>query len=200
MATGKQDWGYIVAKTGLSYANWIQGRAIQVMASLITNAGEWGMGGYIANGFSDQNWVTTADNVQMANGGAQVYGLGTKVALMDILPDQTTNNTGFRYGEDSEIIKTGYLKEYKGVPLIEMEQALLPNTVNGTPVRVIPSNIIYLLPMGYHKPVKVLIEGNTLTVQKNPYETKDHTYQFIITAHLGVDVVIGTKFGAIILE
>lgn len=200
VATGKQDWGYIVAKTGLSYATYIQARAIKVMASLITNAGDWGMGGYIANGFSDTNWVVTSDNVRMANGGAKVYGLGTKTALMDILPDQTTAITGFRYGEDSDIIKVGHLPLYKDVPLIELEQALLPNTVNGTPVRVVPENIIYLMPLGYYKPIKVVIEGNTLTVSKNPYETKDHTYQYIVTAHLGVDVVVGTKFGAIILD
>ena len=200
VATGKQDWGYIVSKTALSYANWIQTAAIKAMASVITSAGDWGMGGYIANGFSDQNWVITSDNVKMANGGAQVYGFGSKMALMDILPSQTPAANGFRYGENSEIIKTGYLPEYKGVPLVEMDQALMPNTVNGTPVRAVPEKIIYLLPMAFHKPIKVVIEGTTLTVSKNPYESKDHCYSYVVTAHLGVDAVVGTKFGAITLE
>lgn len=59
VATGKQDWGYIVAKTALSFANYIQGKAIKAMASVIATAGDWGMGGYITNGFSDNNWLKT---------------------------------------------------------------------------------------------------------------------------------------------
>lgn len=199
VATGKQDWGYIVAKTALSFANYIQGKAIKAMASVIATAGDWGMGGYITNGFSDNNWLTTIRNVELSNGGAQVYGLGTKIALTDILPAESATS-GFRYGENSAIIKDGFLPAYKGTPLVELDQALLPNTVNTTPQVVVPDNIIYLLPMGMYKPVKVVIEGNTLTVQKNPFETKDHTYQYIVTAHLGVDVVVGTKFGAILLS
>ena len=39
----------------------------------------------------------------------------------------------------------------------------------------------------------------SLTVERNPVETADHTYQLIVNMMIGVDVVVGSKFGAIIL-
>ena len=53
--------------------------------------------------------------------------------------------------------------------------------------------------MGMYKPVKVVFEGNTLTVEKAPQQMADHTYQMSINMFIGVDVVVGSKFGAIIL-
>lgn len=201
VAAGKLDWGKICAKVGLSYANFIQGMVIKSMSSTIAQAGNYGIGGYMANGFSDANWVTVARNVSLANGGAQVYALGTEVALMDVLPAESAIS-GFRYGENSEIVKTGHLPAYKKVPLIVLDQSIVPNTVNGPnpPTTNVSDDIIFMLPMGLNKPVHVVIEGNALTVQKNPYEMKDHSYTFTVTAHLGVGVVIGSKIGAITLR
>lgn len=61
VASNKQDWGYLVSKTGLSFANWVQGAALKAMASVITtDAEKWGIGGYMANGLSDENWLNYA--------------------------------------------------------------------------------------------------------------------------------------------
>lgn len=201
VAAGKMDWGKICANIGLSYANFIQGMVIKSMASTIANAGDYGIAGYMTNGFSDKNWVTTARNISLANGSAQVYALGTEVALMDILPTESATS-GFRYGENSDIVKKGYLPSYKNIPLMVLDQSIVPNTINGptAPVMNVSDDIIYMLPMGFNKPVHVVIEGNTLTVQKNPYEMKDHSYTFSVTAHLGVGVVVGSKIGAITLR
>lgn len=157
-----------------------------------------GISGYIANGFSDQNWLTVARNVQLANGGSDVYALGTKLALGNILPPESATSQ-FRYGEDGAIVKTGYLPSYKGVSMIELGNALVPNTINGVPQTIVSDKIIYMVPMGGYKPVKVVMEGNSLTVERNPVETADHTYQLIVNMMIGVDVVVGSKFGAIIL-
>lgn len=83
--------------------------------------------------------------------------------------------------------------------MIELGQALSPNTINGKIEVVVPDDVIYMIPVGMDKPVHVVIEGNSMSVSKNPFEQKDHCYQFIVTAHLGVDVVVGSKFGAITL-
>lgn len=47
--------------------------------------------------------------------------------------------------------------------------------------------------------IKVVFEGNTLTVEKNPLEMADHTYCMNVNMMVGVDVVVGSKFGAITL-
>ncbi len=170
------------------------------MASVITNntAGENkdGIAGYMANGLTDENWLITARNVKLANGGADVYALGTAIALADVLPKESATS-GFRYGEDSAIIKDGFLPSYKKVPLIELGNALVPNTINGTPEVVLPDDIIYMLPLGMNKPIKVVFEGNTVSVEKDPMFAADHCYGFTVDMRVGMDAVVGSKFGAI---
>ncbi|MDD6401972.1 MAG: hypothetical protein PUG10_10265, partial [Lachnospiraceae bacterium] len=118
---------------------------------------------------------------------------GTKLALAEVLPDSNTL-PNFVYNEDSAIVKTGYLPSYKDVPLLEMGNALVPNTINGTPEVVVPDDIIYMLPMGMYKPIKVVTEGNTVTVSQDPLTASaDHTYNMTVTMHIGVDVVVGKK-------
>ena len=83
--------------------------------------------------------------------------------------------------------------------MIELGNALVPNTINGKPEVIVDDKIIYMIPMGMYKPVKVVFEGNTLTVERNPIQNVDHTYQMIVNLMVGVDVVVGSKFSAIIL-
>lgn len=116
------------------------------MASAITPtvSANQGISGYMAAGFSDQNWLTVARNVQLANGGADVYALGTKIALGNVLPAQGSTSS-FRYGEDGAIVKTGYLPAYKGVPMVELGNALVPNTINGQPQVIVADDVIYMI-------------------------------------------------------
>ena len=195
---GKQDLGRFGVKIGLAYASYIQGKVVKALGSVIADAEKHGIGGYIVNGLTDENWLVTARNVQLANGGAAVYALGTKLALAEVLPDQAAV-PGFQYDENSAIVKTGYLPSYKDVPLLEMGNALVPNTINGTPEVIVPDDIIYMLPMGMYRPIKVVTEGNTVTVNQDPMASADHTYNMTVTMHIGVDVVVGAKFGAITL-
>jgi len=116
------------------------------MESCVTPAmaAKQGISGYIANGFSDANWLATARNVELANGGSAVYALGTKIALQNVLPAASATSA-FRYLEDSAIVKKGFLPAYKEVPMIELGNALVPNTINGVPQTVVSDKIIYMI-------------------------------------------------------
>lgn len=103
-----------------------------------------GISGYIANGMSDANWITTARNVSLANGGSDVYALGTKISLQNVLPNGAVASA-FRYDENSALVKTGYLPSYKEVPMIELGNALVPNTINGVPQTIVSDKIIYMI-------------------------------------------------------
>lgn len=199
VVAGKQDWGQMGAKIGASFTAFIQAKVAKAMASVITNSSNYGISGYIASGMTDENWLTTARNVKLANAGADVYALGTAIALASVLPAESATS-GFRYGEDGAIVKDGFLPSYKKVPLIELGNALVPNTVNGTPEVVLPDDVIYMIPMGMNKPIKVAIEGNTVTVEKDPLYSADHSYGMTVDMRIGVDAVVGSKFGAIDLE
>lgn len=170
------------------------------MASVIANNTDVetnnkdGIAGYIANGLTDENWLKVSRLVRLSNSGADVYALGTSIALTAVLPDSAK---GFRYNENSAIVKNGFLPDYKTVPMIELGNALVPNTINGEPEVVLPDDIIYFLPMGMSKPVKLLFEGNTVSVEKDAQFAADHCYGFTVDMRIGVDAVVGSKFGAI---
>ena len=199
VAAGKQDWGVFGYKVAKSFANYINASAIKAMTSVISDAdkrAEHGIAGYYASGFSDQNWLTIAKNVSLANGGATVYALSTNVGLAKVLPDSTK---GFRFGEDDSIVKNGFLPDYKKVPLLEIDNALYPNTINGTPISMVGDDYIYFIAMDSKKPIHVVFEGNTVTVAPDPHNTADDTFSMTISMRMGVDVVVGSKFGTLFL-
>lgn len=211
VAAGKQDWGYIVSKTAYAYAMYIEGMVATKLAQCIkrndpaTGTNPDGIAGYIATGFNDGNWINISRYVSLANGGAQTYAFGSEIALANVIPDLTgfvkrDPETKFIIDENSSYIKNGYLPSYRKVPMIEMHDALLPNTINGQPKTILPDDIIYMIPAGMYKPVKVVFEGGNVSVTKDPSQMADHTYTFQINMMVGVDVVVGAKFGAINLN
>ena len=84
--------------------------------------------------------------------------------------------------------------------MIELGNALVPNTINGEPEVVLPDDIIYMLPLGMNKPIKVVMEGNTVSVEKAPLFAADHTYGFTVDMRMGMDAIVGSKIGAITLN
>lgn len=193
VASGVQDWGKFGVKIGASFAAAIQALVVNEMTKVITDAADHGIGGYTGNGFSDNNWLTLARNVSLANGGAPVYALGTEIALGKILP--ATTNSQFWYDSDSDIVTKGRLAEYKNVPLIPIGNALKPNTINNTPSAVVGDNFVYMIAMGSYKPCKVVFEGDQIAVQEDPLGTKDHSYNLTVDMRIGVGCVVGSKFG-----
>lgn len=57
VAAGKQDWGRFGVKIGLAYASYIQGKVVKALGSVIADAEKHGIGGYIVNGLTDENWL-----------------------------------------------------------------------------------------------------------------------------------------------
>lgn len=193
VVSGKHDWGKFGQKIGDSFVAYIQALVVKAMTSVVTDAAKLGISGYVANGFDDTNWLTAARNVELANGNAQVYALGTKISLGKILPD----SAAFRFNPSDSIVTTGYLPAYKNVPMVELGNALVPGSINGTPVPVIGDDFIYMIAMGQYKPCKVVIEGQNVTVTQDPTTSTDNTYGMTIDMRIGVDVIVGSKFAVI---
>lgn len=196
VASGVMDWGMFAVKVAKSFENYIMASAVSAMTKAVTNAAALGIGGYVASGFTDDNWVQTAQAVELANGGADVYALGTRIALSKVLP----SDASFRYGPGSDIVTVGYLPSYKDVPLVRLDQALIPNTWNSTPKTLVNDEYIFMIATGSHKPVKIAFEGNNVVVAQDPMTSKDLTYGLTISMYMGVDTVVGSKFGVIELD
>ena len=48
--------------------------------------------------------------------------------------------------------------------------------------------------------IKVVFEGNTVSVEKDPQFAADHTYGFTVDMRMGMDAIVGSKIGAITLN
>ena len=66
--------------------------------------------------------------------------LGTKIGLSTVMPQSSTVFSGFVYGERDKILTEGVLDRYKGVPLMVIDQALNPYTLNTTPTPIVNDN------------------------------------------------------------
>lgn len=86
---------------------------------------------------------------------------------------------------------------YKEVPLVEVDNALNPRTINGTPSAIVNDNYIYFIAVGSDKPVKVVFEGDQVVVHTDPLTTNDRTYGLTVEMRIGTDVIVGNKFGVL---
>lgn len=48
--------------------------------------------------------------------------------------------------------------------------------------------------------IKVVFEGNTVSVEKDPLFAADHTYGFTVDMRMGMDAIVGSKIRAINLN
>ena len=48
--------------------------------------------------------------------------------------------------------------------------------------------------------IKVVFEGNTVSVEKDPLFAADHTCGFTVDMRMGMDAIVGSKIGAINLN
>lgn len=196
VAAGLFDLGEFIYKVGYSFNAYITQTIIQAIGqNIAASAGS----AYFVNGFSTQNWTKLSELLRPANGGAKVRAYGTMTALSAIHPEGATasgvGNMQFQLGE--EWSKVGYISTYKDVDLIRIPQILLPNTVNTTPLGGVPDNIIYMFADGGYKPVKLVFEGKTMSVDVVPTESPDQEMGVNVTMRFGHTFLAASKYGAI---
>ena len=189
VVSGKFDLGNWLYRVSISYAGYINIRVINAVADALTQV----PAAYQTSGaFTDANFLGIAQRVSAANGGKRVQVWGTMTALGKILPSAT----GLQYGLGMEVAKIGYLGAYKGLPLIEMAQVMTPGTVNTTATLLLSQTMTYFIPVDSYNPIKIVFEGDSVTVEKEATKSSDKYLGVAITTRLGVAAVVGSIFGA----
>lgn len=191
VATGKMDFGEFAYKVGISFGAYINQLIYNAMVASITNI----PAAYKANAFSDANWIDISQKVESANAGAQCYVYGTKSALGNVLP----SNDYLKVLLGEEFSKVGYIGTYKQVPLMEMDQFMVPGTVNTTATLGLSNKYLWFMPMGGYKPVKLVFEGDAWTTQDDATKTADKTQNLTLRRKMGVKVIVGSRYGNITL-
>ena len=187
---GVFDFAGMALKIGRSFMAYIFLKAVKGMTQASAQYGA----AYNTNGVTPQLFATLKERVMAANGGMPVVAIGTALALSNC-------NLGGNYQVEigEEMNKVGYLDQYLGTPLIALRNVLVPGTTNSTAQLALPDNIIYLVPAAGARPVKILFEGDEVSVTFNPDETSDRRYGISIEMRVGIAAVVGPKYGTITL-
>ena len=187
-AAGIFDMGNFAVKIARSYEAYI---FIKVVKGMLAAEQAFGPA-YTTNGITPTLWGTLKQRVSAANGGMSVVAIGTEVALSNV---SLGGNYQVQIGE--EMNKVGYLDQYLSTPLIALKNVLIPGTTNGSATLALDDRKIYMIPVGGTKPVKIVFEGNEVSVSFNPDETSDRRYGISIELRVGVSTVVGAKYGTI---
>lgn len=188
LVAGVFDMGNYALKIGRSFAAHIFLKAIKGMTEATTEFGE----AYAANGVTPEDFGTLRDRVSAANGGMGVIALGTTVALSHLTLD---GNFQVEIGE--EMNKVGYLSQYLGTPVVALRNVLVPGTTNDKALLALDDKKIYLVPAAGDRPVKIVFEGNEVTVAYDPDHSSDSRYGLTLSMRYGISAICGAKFGLI---
>lgn len=119
-------------------------------------------------GYSQDALISLAQRVSAWNGGQKVILAGTQRALQYVLP----SDGNYRYQIDSEFVKVGYVRTAFGYDTMVLPQL----AAWGTPFTLALSDAnIYFLCVGVNKPIKLCIEGSTLSNVTAPFDNSNLT-------------------------
>lgn len=118
----------------------------------------------ITGAFDQNTMVTLAQKVSAFNNGAKPILVGTQVALSSVLP----NDANYRYLLESDYVKIGYIKTLAGYDTLVLPQVADWENPFGL---LLDDTKIYIIAPQAGKPVKLCIEGSTLTNTINHFDS-----------------------------
>ena len=106
-------------------------------------------------GWDEQEAIKLAQTVSAWNRSKAVF-MGTALALRNILPQ----DANYRYTLDSEFVRIGYVRNFMGYDTIVMPQIADWRNPYKT---LLDDNTIYVISPASQKPVKLCLEGSTIS-------------------------------------
>jgi hypothetical protein len=144
-------------------------------------------------GFTKENFIELTDKVAAYNNGAKPVVSGTRAAVSAILPD----DTNYRIQIDSDYVKIGYVPNFFGVDVIVMPQKANWKDKYQT---VLDDTKLYVMSPTAGKPIKLCIEGSTLTVADDVYANANLTQQVTMKKMWATGVASAATYGELNLS
>lgn len=143
------------------------------------------------------NFDELLENVQMANGGAEVVIVGTKTALKKLNDLSDINWRAASQKED--VAAMGRLGSYEGTALMEVPQRFALNDVTQ---KLIPNDKLLIFARGTEKMIKVTDRGEIQIVERgqNKAELADDFHTYEVQREYGVGTMLTQYFGQWTLE
>ena len=145
------------------------------------------------NTFNAQDMVNVMTTVRAYGQGVAIFATPAFVAAMGpdaIVPAITGAAQGIYSPDDIENIhNTGYIKIFRGAPIVEIPQSFIDETNTKT---WIDDQYAYILPTGKDKVVKVVLEGPT---QVKDHENKDNSIEVYAWKKMGAAILTYHDWG-----
>lgn len=143
---------------------------------------------YSSTSFEADEMVKLMSVVRAYGPGLAIFAPPEFVAAMGpdaIVPVPASGNYGGVYhpGDIDAIHNTGYIKIFRGAPVIEIPQSFTDE--NNTTTQIDPQ-MAYILPTGGEKVVKVVFEGAT---QINDFKNRDNSLEVYAYKKMGVAIM-----------
>lgn len=161
--TGQESLAAFVMKAALSMTTAMSRDAYASFATAMDAL----PAGLTETGFTAAGFITLAQKVSAWN-NAPCIAVCTQLAAQSILPD----DANYRYDLESDFVRLGYVRNFKGIDLIILPQIAKWETEFDL---VLDDTMIWLLSPARGKMVKLAIEGNTLANTSGHYENADLT-------------------------
>ena len=200
VAEGK-DMGAYFAAIAEGIGAYIMGKFNQRFTAALSNTTLL-PSAYTFNSYDTDNFIKCAQNVAMANrvSRREVACFGTILALDKVIPD-TASNTAAAYAMATSAgmdwLAGGYLTDYKGTSLYEVQNIFVPNTVNNSATHLLSDTTLWFAALNGYKPIEAVFEGDDIYLDMMPYETEDFTIQVEATISLDIVTIFGSKIGVI---
>ncbi len=183
IARGEVDWGYQIAKIMRSFLVDIS----QTVATTMFGAYSSLSTPWVENAYSQTAFTELAERVAAGNGAAECIVYGTKSALGKIIP----SNQYFGFQSGSEYMDLGYVNSPFGVPIVRLAQAVKPESNYDF---VLPNDKLVFLPSIGDKPIKVVMEGETIISAVNENDSASKTRIYTVTMSYDIGIATATKY------
>jgi hypothetical protein len=145
------------------------------------------------SGWSQLNAIKLSDKVTNYNNGAKAIFVGTRAAVASILP----SDSNYRIQIDSDYVKVGYVQNFFGIDIL-----VLPQKANWKdPYQcMLNDDVIYCMSVGAQKPVKLCIEGSTLSIADEVYANSNLTQQTTMKKMWACGIASNSTYGEITIS
>jgi hypothetical protein len=123
--------------------------------------------GLQVTGYTQANLVSLGQRVQAWNFGAKPVIVGTQLALVNVLPD----DSNYRYSLDDSFARLGYIQDFAGFSVICLPQ--VADYSSPFKANLITNSYLFLISPSSQKLVKLLLEGSTITNTTQPFENSN---------------------------
>ena len=185
---GKENLARFVRKAVISVERQMNLDAYNTLVALVANGSF--PSDLKVSGYSADDAITLAQTVEAYNNGAKVSFIGTKKAIYQMLPDASK---GYRMVTDSTNPQINIIRGIFDWDIIELPQV-------ATGVRfglALDDHKVYVMSTGAEKPIKGVLEGQTLTNSNDFYDTADLTSSATMNKRWGFGATANTIFGVI---